>query len=351
MQQSVDIRLSKTWMHFTPVVASSLMLILVAVLSVGIGSVYISPARVLEAIANGLSGNLRDASDTIIWKMRLPRVLLTGLVGAALAIAGAAFQALFRNPLADPYLLGVASGAGFGATLVMVFAGSMPVLMTLGVPISAFIMAFITVMLVLLLARKGSRISLMAVLLAGVMLGSILTATTSFLMLYAREQALSILAWLMGSFSFASWSKVAVLMPVLLLVTVVVMFSSRALNLLQLGEEQAMQLGLSVERFKLLLIAVATLATAVAVSVSGIIGFVGLIIPHAVRLALGADYRRLVPIAALWGAMFLMMADLLARTLMSPNELPIGVITALVGGPFFLYLLRQRQDGNHDGTR
>ena len=348
MPYSVGIRLSKTLLtktlwRITPLVFSSLVLLLVAILSVGIGSVYISPLRVIEAVLNGIAGNLQDASDTIIWKMRLPRVLLTGVVGGALAVSGAAFQGLFRNPLADPYLLGVASGAGFGATLVMIFAGSIPLLTMLGVPLAAFAMAFLTVMVVILLAKQGRHVSLMALLLAGIMLGSILTASTSFLMLYAREQALSVLAWLMGSFSFASWEKVAVMLPVFLGMFVVVLLSSRALNLLQLGEEQAMQLGLPVERFKLLLIAVATLATAVAVSVSGIIGFVGLIIPHAVRLALGADYRRLIPMAALWGAMFLILADLLARTLMSPNELPIGVVTALVGGPFFLYLLRQGQ--------
>jgi iron complex transport system permease protein len=224
-----------------------------------------------------------------------------------------------------------------------VFAGTVPFLMSVGVPLAAFIMAFLTVMAVLLLARQGHGVALLALLLAGIMLGSILTAATSFVMLYAREQALGVLAWLMGSFSFSSWQKIVVMLPALLLVSLVAGVSSRALNLLQLGEEQAMQLGLPVERFKLLLIAAATLATAVAVSVSGIIGFVGLMIPHVVRLAVGADYRRLIPMAALWGAAFLVMADLVARTLISPNELPIGVVTALVGGPFFLYLLRQRQ--------
>jgi iron complex transport system permease protein len=343
MQHSVDIRFGRSLWRFTPLICSGFVLVAVLILSVGIGSVYVSPARVIEAIFNGVYGNLGEASDTIIWKMRLPRVLLTGLVGAALAVSGAAFQALFRNPLADPYLLGVASGAGFGATLVMVFAASFPLLLSIGVPLAAFVVAFLTVMLVLVLAKQGRGVSLMALLLSGVMMGSVLTALTSFMMLYAREQALSVLAWLMGSFSFASWSKVFMILPVVVLVYVVVGFSSRALNLLQLGEEQAMQLGLPVERFKLLLIAVSTLATAVAVSVSGIIGFVGLIIPHAVRLAMGADYRRLIPLAAVWGALFLILADLLARTLMSPNELPIGVVTALVGGPFFLHLLRQRQ--------
>ncbi len=343
MQMTANTRLTNAWLRLTPVLLSSLVLVIVIILSVGIGSVYISPLRVTEAIVNGVMGNMQDSSDTIIWKMRLPRVLLSSLVGAALAVSGAAFQGLFRNPLADPYMLGVASGAGFGATVVMVFASTIPLLMIVGVPLAAFIMAFITVMIVLLLAKQGRSVGLLALLLAGVMLGSILTAATSFVMLYAREQALGVLAWLMGSFSFSSWQKIAVMFPAVVLVSVVVGFSSRALNLLQLGEEQAMQLGLSVERFKMLLIAVATFATAVAVSVSGIIGFVGLMIPHVVRLAIGADYRRLIPLTALWGAAFLVLADLVARTLISPNELPIGVVTALVGGPFFLYLLRQRQ--------
>jgi iron complex transport system permease protein len=175
MQHSVDIRLRRNFWRFTPMVVSSLTLIVVMILSVGIGSVYISPSRVVEAILNGITGNLHDASDTIIWQMRLPRVLLTGFVGATLAISGAAFQGLFRNPLADPYLLGVASGAGFGATLVMVFAASFPLLITIGVPLAAFVLAFLTVMLVLLLAKQGRSISLLALLLAGVMIGSVLT--------------------------------------------------------------------------------------------------------------------------------------------------------------------------------
>lgn len=328
---------------FTPLLVMGVCLILVIVLAVGIGSEYIMPTKVLVAISNGISGNLSSAEDTIIWQMRLPRVLLSAFVGAALAVSGAAFQGLFRNPLADPYLLGVASGAGFGATLVMVFAASVPVLMTLGVPLAAFIGGLLSVLCVVALARQGRTVPLVPLILAGVIIGSVLTAATSFLMLYSRDQALSVLSWLLGSFTFASWEKVLVMFPVLVVIFAVVWGSSRALNLLQLGEEQASQLGLSVEKFKILLIIAATLATSIAVSVSGIIGFVGLIIPHAVRLAIGADYRRAIPLITVLGAIFLVLADLLARTLIAPSQLPIGIITSLVGGPFFLYLLRKRQ--------
>jgi iron complex transport system permease protein len=328
---------------FTPFLVMSVCLIAVIVLAVGIGSEYIPTPKVLSAIAHGLSGNLSSAEDTIIWQMRLPRVLLAALVGAALAVSGAAFQGLFRNPLADPYLLGVASGAGLGATVVMVFAASAPFLMMLGVPLAAFVGGLLSVLCVLVLARQGRTVPLVTLILAGVVVGSVLTAASSFVMMYSKTQGLSILSWLLGSFTFASWSKVFVMIPVLVVVLGVVLSSSRALNVLQLGEEQAAQLGLSVEKFKMLLIVVATLATSIAVSVSGIIGFVGLIIPHAVRLAIGSDYRRATPMVALWGAMFLVLADLLARTLIAPSQLPIGIITSLVGGPFFLYLLRKQQ--------
>ena len=319
----------------SPLLVSGLLLVVVTILAVGIGSETILPTRVLTALFHGITGVSSTSDDTIIWQMRLPRVLLAALVGAALAVSGMAFQGLFRNPLADPYLLGVASGAGLGATVVMVFASTVPLLMTLGVPLAAFVSGLLSVLCVLLLARQGRTVPLVTLILAGVVVGSVLTAATSFVMLYSRTAGLSILSWLLGSFTFASWTKVFIMLPTLLVVLLVVSGSS--------GEEQAAQLGLRVETFKLLLIIVATLATSIAVSVSGIIGFVGLIIPHAVRLAIGADYRRLTPMVAIFGAMFLVLADLLARTLIAPSQLPIGIITALVGGPFFLYLLRRHQ--------
>lgn len=332
-------------LRWTPLLLSLLALVLVAIIATGIGSVAIAPAQVLSAVWHGLTGNLQSSIDTIIWQIRLPRVLLAGLVGASLALAGVAFQGIFRNPLADPYLLGVASGAGFGATLVLAFSASVPFLARLGVPLAAFASALITVVLVMMLAKQGSRVSIVSLILAGVVVGSSLTAATSFVMLAAREQAAGILAWLLGSFGFASWDNIFSVLPLMLLAAVITMLSARALNLMQLGEEGAAQLGLPVEAFKYSLLAVATLATAAAVSVAGIIGFVGLMIPHAVRLAFGPDHRTLAPLAALWGALFMMLADLLARTLIAPAELPVGVITALVGGPFFLYLLRRSKGG------
>lgn len=329
-------------LRWTPLLLSVLALCGVVVLAVGVGSVRVAPAAVLEALGRGLAGELAGSSDTIVWKIRLPRVLLAALVGSALALSGVVFQGLFRNPLADPYLLGVASGAGFGATLVIAFSAGVPLLAGLGVPLVAFIAALVTVALVMALARQGMNTPLVSLILAGVVVGSSLTAATSFMMLASREQAVTVLAWLLGGFGSASWAKIASVLPLMLLAAGVTLLSVRALNLLQLGEEQAAQLGLPVEAVKLGLIVVATLATAAAVSVSGIIGFVGLMVPHAVRLAVGPDHRTLVPLAAVWGALFMVLADLLARTLISPAEIPVGIITALAGGPFFLYLLRRQ---------
>lgn len=330
------------WM---PLTLSLLALFGVIVLATSVGAVRIAPLDVLQAIWRGSTGELTGTSDTIIWKIRLPRVLLASLVGASLALSGVAYQGLFRNPLAEPYLLGVASGAGLGATLVFAFSTSVPLLARLGVPLTAFITALLTVMLVMFLARRGNQVPLVSLILAGVVVGSSFTAATSFVMLAAREQAAGILAWLLGSFSLSSWNKIISVLPFMLIAGIVTALSARALNLMQLGEEQATQLGLPVEAFKFGLIVVATLAAAAAVSVSGIIGFVGLMVPHAVRLATGPDHRTLIPISAVWGGLFMVLADLLARTIISPAELPIGVITALIGGPFFLYLLKRQHKG------
>lgn len=330
-------------LRLAPLAASLAILALVVVLAVGHGSVAIPPFEVLRALGRGLRGELAGSADIIIWQLRLPRALLAASVGAALALSGAIFQGVFRNPLADPYLLGVASGAGFGATVVMVFAAALPLAQRLGVPLAAFSCGILSVAAVFGLAREGRSAPLVSLILAGVVIGSLLSAATSLLMLYARAQALSILSWLLGSFAFASWRQVATMAFTLALTSGVLLVSGRALNVLQLGEEQAQQLGLEVERIKLLLLTLSTLLTAVAVSVSGIIGFVGLMVPHLVRLILGADYRRLLPQTLVVGAAFLVLADLLARTLIAPGEVPIGVITALAGGPFFLLLLRRQR--------
>lgn len=324
-----------------PLALAALALAAVAVIATGIGAVAIPPDEVAGGIGRGLRGQLEGTRDTIVWRIRLPRVALAAMVGASLSLAGVAYQGIFRNPLADPYLLGVASGAGLGAAASIVLGAGVPLLRLLGLPLTAFAAALLAVALVVLLARRGGRIPTLHLVLAGVVLGSSCTAATSLLMLLQREQAAGVLAWLLGSLAHASWERVALLAPLLAVAAGTLALAGRALNLLQLGDEQAAQLGLPVERVKLTLIALATLATAAAVSVSGVIGFVGLVTPHAARLALGPDHRTLVPMSALLGAIFLILADLLARTVIAPAELPIGVVTALVGGPLFLWLLRR----------
>ena len=331
--------------RWTPLTLALLVLAAVIVVASGIGTVPLSPGAVLQGIWHGLTGHLAGTADTIVWKVRLPRVLLAALVGGALALSGVAYQGVFRNPLADPYLLGVASGASFGAALVLTYGATVPLLATLGVPLVTFLFALLAVFLVVLLAKRDNRIPVVSLILAGAVLGSSFSAGTSFVMIMAREQAAGVLSWLLGSFALASWAKLGATLPFLLLAGTALMVSSRMLNLLQLGDEAAAQLGLPVERVKIVLITLATLATAAAVSVSGIIGFVGLMVPHAVRLGFGPDHRSLVPLSGVLGAVFLVLADLLARTLISPAEIPIGVITALVGGPFFLYLLKRRDQG------
>ncbi|MDF1524071.1 MAG: iron ABC transporter permease, partial [Trueperaceae bacterium] len=262
-------------------------------------------------------------------------------VGAALALAGAAFQAVFRNPLADPYLLGAASGAGLAAASVLVLGVGGAWWAGAGVGTAAFGGAIATVALVVALARQGTRVPVVPLVLAGVVVGSSLSAGTSFVLLAAREQAAGVLAWLLGSFAFASWAQLAWSLPAIAVAAVAVVVAARGLDVLQLGDAAAAQLGLPVERFKVVVVAASTLATAAAVATAGVIGFVGLVVPHAVRLAVGPGHRRLLPLSALWGASFVVVADLLARTVIAPAEVPVGIVTALAGAPFFLVLLRR----------
>lgn len=326
-----------------PLRLSGFTLLLVSIFATGIGSIDLSFSAVSQAVWNGITGQVESTYDVIVWQIRVPRVLLAGMVGGALAVSGATYQAVFRNPLAEPYLLGVASGAALGATIVMAFGAGFLLFAGVGLPIVAFIFGLVTVLVVVFLARQRGRLPVLSLVLAGAVLSAIFTAITSFLMLSAREQVAGIIAWLLGSFSLASWDEVIIVFPLMVIALSIIGLSGRYLNLLQLGEDQAAQLGLNVETTKLVLVAAATLATAAAVSVSGIIGFVGLMVPHAVRLAFGPDHRVLIPLTVILGAIFMVLADLVARTLIAPVEIPIGVITALVGGPFFLFLLRTQR--------
>ncbi|MEX1252942.1 MAG: iron ABC transporter permease [Dehalococcoidia bacterium] len=281
--------------------------------------------------------------DAIVWEVRVPRMLLAGLVGATLAYSGTTYQGVFRNPLADPYLIGVAAGAGLGAALVIVS----PLPYTLGplspVPAAAFLGAMTAVTITYLLARVGPVVPTVTLILAGTAVSSVGTAAVSYLMLIDDNRALSLLSWLLGGFNTASWERVWLLVPYALLGGLVLLPFGRALNVLQLSEDQARQLGVNVEALKVGLLVVASLATAAAVAVSGIIGFVGLVVPHIARLLWGPDYRRLLPMSALVGASFMILADLVARSIAPPHEIPVGIVTAFAGAPFFLYLLRRQR--------
>lgn len=277
--------------------------------------------------------------ETILWNLRLPRITLAMLVGASLAVSGATFQGLFRNPLADPYLIGVAAGATLGATIV--FLTGVPfVFKGINVlPIASFIGGTGAVAVSYGIAKKSSDSQIGTLILSGVAIGAFATATASILMLYSEPDLRPVLTWLMGSFIRAQWSHILFLLTYIAPGLTVVFIYSRILNTLQINEEYALSVGVNVNRTKLILILITTMITAAAVSFSGIIGFVGLIAPHVARLLWGNDYRILIPMAAIIGACFLVMADLVARTVVSPGELPVGIITSLCGAPFFLYLL------------
>lgn len=284
-----------------------------------------------------------DGTGKIILDVRLPRVIMAGLVGAALAIAGATYQGLFRNPLADPYLIGAAQGASLGAIIGFLLPTVWAVSGVGIIPVFAFIGAIAATTIVYLLARGGKTLPVTTLILAGVALSALLSSIVSYLIISSGDKMHGIVFWLMGSFSLSQWSDIGLVLPYIAAGIGVILVFARPLNVMQLDEEQAQQLGINVERTKLILLAASTLITAAAVSFVGTIGFVGIIIPHAVRLIWGPDHRFLLPLSVLTGAIFLILADLLARTVQAPLEIPIGVITALCGAPFFLYLLRRRK--------
>jgi len=330
------------------------LLALALLLSVAVGSVFIPPQVVAQLLFARLSGG--DLASlpadwrsfaTILFDLRLPRTAMVALIGAALAGSGASYQGLFRNPLADPYLIGVASGAGMGAVLVLTvqWPGGMASMFV--VPLAAFIGAMLTVLVVYRLARVGRTLPVTTLILAGVAISSFANAVTSFLMLQAGEKLHRALSWLLGGSAMSGWQPVLAALPYVALGLVIQLTLGHALNVLQFGDEQATQLGLPVERVRRWLVLSASLTTAAAVAFAGIIGFVGLVVPHIVRMVWGGDYRRVLPLSYLVGAIFLLVADVLARVVLAPQELPVGVITALAGAPFFLWLLRRSRQQNY----
>lgn len=319
------------------------MLFIVSVASLFIGATDIGILSLLKRFFYGwqeAGAALTDPERTIIFSIRLPRIIFAALVGAALSMAGVVFQALLRNPLADPYILGISGGSAVGAILgIIVGISAIP----FAVPAAAFLGAILTIVVVFGIAETGRALPSNILLLAGVVVNAFFSAVIMFLISISSNMELhSIMFWLMGDLSLASGGELLLSSLFLLLGFAVIYSYARPLNLVVTGEEAALQLGVEIENTKRILLIVASLITAMAVSIGGIIGFVGLMVPHMVRMMFGSDHRLLIPAATLFGAVFMVFADTLARTIMAPSELPVGVITAICGAPYFIYLLRKR---------
>jgi iron complex transport system permease protein len=310
----------------------------------GVGPVGIGAQGIVESALSHVpylhvKSPLTDVQESILWQLRAPRVVLGGLVGGMLALSGSAYQGVFRNPLADPYLLGVAAGAGLGATLAIAYGhvhghGQL-------IPIAAFIGGSVAVACAFVLGRSvGAARAAGALVLAGVTVAAFMTALQTFVQQQRTDTLREVYSWLLGGFATAGWSQVVLVLPYVLFSSVVIVLHRRVLDVLSLGDEEATSLGIDVGRTRLLLVVAATAGTAAAVSVSGLIGFVGIIVPHTIRLLVSTSYRAVVPLSLVVGAGFLVLTDVLARTVLSPAELPIGVVTAFFGAPFFALVLR-----------
>jgi len=323
-------------------------LVIASLLACAFGAVTIPLPDILKMALNKMavfnfSPMWKAVDETIIFQIRLPRVVGGALVGAALATAGVLFQGLLRNPMADPYIIGTSAGAALGATIAMMLPINLAFLGFGLVPVAAFIGALATVILVYNLARVGGKTPIISMLLAGFVVSALLAAIMAFMMSMSDRFGLnlhSVYSFLMGHISVTSWGQLAVVAPLVIGGIIGARFFVFHLNAFSLGEEGAAYLGIEIERDKMFILALGSLLTAAAVSISGLVSFVGLVVPHAVRLSLGPDHRLLLPASALAGAAFLVMADLLARLILAPVEIPVGVITAIIGAPFFIYLLR-----------
>jgi iron complex transport system permease protein len=321
------------------ILAIIVSLFVVGILSLSFGSVNLSPIKVLKILFFG--EEVKQSLHIIIKQIRLPRIILSFLVGAGLSIAGVVFQGVIRNPMVDPYIVGISAGAGTGVTLAIVLNLQISFLFFSTIPLMAFFGSLLTVYIVYNLAKTKDKVPVVTFLLAGVAVGFVLNAVMSFLMVLGTRDIHKIVYWLLGSLSTASWQDIRLMLPYFIVGNFIVIFFLKDLNLILLGETDAQHLGVNVERSKKYLIVGASLITASVVSVSGSIGFIGLIVPHIARMLVGPDHKKLFPTAAILGGIFLIISDDLARILLAPMEVPVGIITALTGGPYFIYLLRK----------
>ena len=336
----------------TPVWACAAVAFLLFALAVGVlvGPIDLGPGRILGSAAArlhlpGASSPLSPTEEAILWEIRVPRVVLAALVGGMLALAGSTYQGVFRNPLADPYLLGVAAGAGLGATIAIAYLpeglGGQRAL-----PAAAFVGGAVAVVLTYAVGRSARRERDAATLvLAGVTVAAFFTAWQTFVQQQNADTLQQVYTWILGNIPSTGWSDVALILPYVAVATVVILALRRVVDVLNLGDDEAASLGVHVGRVRLALVVAATLGTAAAVAVSGLIGFVGIIVPHTIRLLSGVGYRALLPLSVIVGAGFLVLADVVARTALSPAEIPLGVVTAFFGAPFFALVLRSTRAG------
>ncbi|MCJ8007887.1 FecCD family ABC transporter permease [Lederbergia wuyishanensis] len=325
-------------------VGACAFLLMAIFLGIAIGAVHVPFKDIVSIFFQIHQNSEADRMANIVMNIRLPRVVLAGLVGASLAVAGAAFQGLLRNPLADPYTLGVSSGASVGAVVVIFFQISLPFIGLFTLPLISIVASFITIFLVLFFARAiEPSMKVETIILTGIIFSSFLGAALSLMIALSGEELRQIIGWLLGSVSMRGWSYVRIILPFFIIGGLILMMNVRELNAMSFGEERAKHLGVNVEKRKLAILLAGSLLTGAAVAVSGTIGFVGLVIPHFVRLLSGPDHKHLLPLSMLVGAGFLILADLVARTIIQPAELPIGVITALIGAPAFAAILVKRR--------
>ncbi|MCM0649957.1 iron ABC transporter permease [Clostridium swellfunianum] len=318
----------------------------VAIAATAMGSANITPYNVLTAVLKSLpvigeyiKGNVSNTHFLIIFMVRLPRIVMASLVGMGLSVVGASFQALFKNPMADPYVLGISSGAALGAAIAIVVKLPGNIASLSIVTIFAFIGAAATTILVYSIAQVRGKVTTTNLLLAGSAVSFLMSAMISIIMVFNQEEVNKIVFWMMGSFNASSWKNIFITAPVVLIGTATIFFFYKDFNLMLTGDDTAKTLGVDTEKLKKLIILISSLIMAVSVSFSGIIGFVGFLVPHMMRIILGPNNKALIPFSALGGALFLLLADTAARTIAAPAELPVGAVTALIGSPFFIYLL------------
>ncbi|MCR1933307.1 FecCD family ABC transporter permease [Clostridium tepidum] len=318
--------------------------IIVSLISITIGAADITPFKVMKVILNKFIGNINDFTlQKIILDIRMPRIILAALIGTGLSVTGTVFQGIFKNSMADPYVLGISSGSALGATISIVY--KLETKGTLITTLCAFIGAILTIFIVYNISKIGNKIPTSTLLLAGIALNFFMSSLISISMILHREDIDRIVYWTMGSLGNASYKQVYFLAPIVIIITFIFYYNYRALNIIAVGEESAYILGIDSERFKKKMIFLSSIMVAAIVSVSGIIGFVGLIIPHIARLIVGANHREVIPFSMILGALFLIVCDAISRGIMPPTELPVGAVTSFFGAPYFMYLLWKKKRG------